>query len=101
MNHTHTLTPSLQTGLGFYFLLVAAMNVGFSAYFYYTLKNMLQAIIWLAVAAVFLIHAVAYFAHADWIIPSFVQESINFVMNPVSYFVVAVLALVLGLTFRK
>ena len=100
MNHAHTLSPSLQTGLGFYFLIVACMNVGFS-YFYYTLKNMLQAIIWLVVAGVFLIHAVAYFAHADWIIPDAVQNAVNFVMNPVSYFVVACAVLVLGLAFRK
>jgi hypothetical protein len=101
MNHNHTLSDSFQTGLGFYFLIVAAMNVGFSAYFFYALKNVVQAILWLVVAGVFLIHGVAYFAHLNWVIPDGVQNAVNYVMNPVSYFVVACLVLVLGLTFRK
>src|SRR5882724_4874534 len=101
MHDHHTLTTSLQNGLGFYYLLVAAMNLGFAAYFWSALKNIAQAVLWLAVAALFLLHAVAYFAHLGWVIPEVVQESVNYVMNPVSYFVVACAFLFVLLFFRK
>jgi hypothetical protein len=101
MENNHGLSPSLQNGLAVYYLLVAAMNVGFAAYFYYALKNLTQVVIWLAVAALFLLHALAYFGHVGWTIPSLAQESVNYVMNPVSYFVVAVLVLILGLYYRR
>jgi hypothetical protein len=101
MHNHHTLSTSLQNGLGYYYLLVACMNVGFAAYFYYALKNMMQALMWALVAGLFLIHSVLYFSHAGMVIPEFSQEFVNYVMNPVSYFLVAVLVLVLGLTFRK
>src|SRR5437660_1488504 len=98
--HDHTLSSSLQNGLGVYYLIVAAMNFGFAAFFY-SMKNMLQVLIWALVGGLFLLHGVAYFAHAGWIIPEGVQDFVNTVMNPVSYFVVAVLVLVLGLYFRR
>ena len=44
MHEHHTLTTSLQNGLGFYYLLVAAMNVGFAAYFWSALKNIAQPV---------------------------------------------------------
>jgi uncharacterized membrane protein len=99
--HETTLSTSLQNGLGFYYLLVAAMNVGFAAYFWTALKNVVQAALWIAVAGLFLLHAAAYFAHLGWIIPEPVQHTVNSVMNPVSYFVAACLGLLVVLVFRR
>jgi hypothetical protein len=99
--HEHTLTTSLQNGLGVYFLLVALMNVGFAAYFFFTLRNLVQAVIWLAVAALFLVHSVAYFGHVGWVIPDWAQESINWVMGPTTYFVAACFGLFMLLYFRR
>jgi Cytochrome b(C-terminal)/b6/petD len=101
MHDPHTLTSALQTGLGFFYLLVAAMNVGFAAYFYYTVKSVAQAAIWIAVAGLFLLHSVAYFAHLGWIIPEAVQEGVNSAMNPITYFVGACGGLFLVLYFRR
>jgi hypothetical protein len=101
MENNHGLPASLQNGLAVYYLIVAAMNVGFAAYFYYALKNFTQVIVWLAVGAIFLLHSVAYFGHVGWTIPAGLQDAVNQVMNPVSYFIVAVLVLFLGLYFRK
>ncbi len=101
MHNHHTLTTSLQNGLGVYYLLVALMNVGFAAYFWYALKNVLMTVVWLAVAGLFLLHGVAYFGHVGWVIPDAAQNAVNYVMNPVSYFVVACLALFLALYFRR
>ncbi len=100
MNH-HTLSTSLQNGLAIYYLFVAGMNFGFAAFFYTSAKNLLQTLIWALVGGLFLIHAAVYFAHAGLAIPEFVQVFVNSVMNPVSYFIVAVAVLVLGLYFRK
>jgi hypothetical protein len=58
-----TLTPTIEAGLGFYYLVVVLLNLGFAAYYHYSERNRNQAILWSLVAAVFLIHAVVYFAH--------------------------------------
>src|ERR1700674_3169165 len=99
--HEHHLSTSLQNGLGVYYLLVAGMKVGFAAFFWSSLKNFAQAILWLAVAALFLLHAGAYFAHLGWIIPEPVQNAVNYVMNPVTYFVFACGGLFVVLYCRK
>ena len=52
------------------------------------------------VAVVFFVHAAAYFMHLGWIIPM-AHRTVNDVMNPVSYFVIACVGLVPGLYFRK
>jgi hypothetical protein len=101
MYEHHTLSTSLQNGLAVYYLLVAGMNLGFAAYCFYSLKNFLQTIVWVAVAGLFLLHAGAYFLHLGWMIPDSVQNAVNFVMNPVSYFVVACAALFVLLYFRR
>jgi len=99
-NH-QTLSTALQNGLAIYYLLVFAMNLGFAAYFFYARKNVLQAVIWAGVGVLFLIHAAAYFAHAGWMIPPFSQNFVNYVMNPVTYFVAACIGLFIALYFRR
>src|SRR3979411_487873 len=99
--HAHHLSTSLQNGLGFYYLLVAGMNVGFAAFFWTSLKNFAQAVLWLAVGGLFRLHAVAYFAHLGWVIPEVVQHTVNYVMNPVTYFVAACAGLFVVLYCRK
>ena len=96
--HGH-LTPSVQNGLGLYYIIVAMMNVGFASLI--NKKSRKQAMIWGFVAGIFLIHALAYFLHADWRLASGIKDLINNAMNPVSYFVIATLALFGLLHFRK
>jgi Cytochrome b(C-terminal)/b6/petD len=98
-DHAH-LSPSLQTGLGVYYVLVALMNAGF-AYYQYRQKNIVQTAIWTAVGVVFLIHGGLYFGHANLIIPEWAEAFVNRVMNPVSYFITACAALFLLLYFRR
>jgi hypothetical protein len=100
--HTETLSPDIQNGLGVYYLLVTILNLGFAAYFYWgPRRDMTQVAIWSGVAGLFLIHAVAYFLHFGWILPAGVREFVNFVLGPVSYFILAVVGFVLLLYFRK
>src|SRR5262245_39264107 len=99
--HTDALTSGLKTGLGFYYLLVAAMNVGFAMYMQRAAKNKGQALLWYAVAGLFLIHGFAYlFARVDWVLGHGIKSFVNGVMNPVSYFVLSVGLFVVFLRFR-
>ena len=52
-------------------------------------------------AGVFLLHAFAYFLGAQWVMPQGLRNAIDFVMNPVTYFALAVAALVLLLAYRR
>jgi hypothetical protein len=100
--HTEHLSADLQTGLGVYYLLVMLLNLGFAAYFYYGPKrDATQVAIWSGVAGIFLIHSIANFLKADWIMPAGLREFINFVLGPVSYFILAVIGFVALLAFRK
>ena len=70
----------MQTGLGVYYFLVVLMNVAFAAYLYYSAKNRGQAVLWSLVAAVFLIHSLAYFAGANLILGQGIKDFINRIM---------------------
>src|SRR5262245_42472949 len=102
MEHSHAaLSDSLQSGLGVYYLLVAFMNLGFAAYWYYDRKNLVQTAIWAVVAGVFFIHSVLFVTHHGFFIPHGLQSFVDRVMNPVSYFVLAVVALGVMLWLRR
>ncbi|HMF15570.1 MAG TPA: hypothetical protein VKE98_00115 [Gemmataceae bacterium] len=100
LTHDH-LTPGIQTGLGWYYFLVVLMNLGFAAYYHYNQKNRRQVLIWTIVAGVFFIHSIAYFFHANWIIPRWFRSFADDIMNPVSYFVLSVAGLIVFLRYRK
>lgn len=99
-SHAH-LPSSLQTGIGLFYFLAVVMNVGFALYQYYERKNTTQALIWGIVAAVFGIHAVAYLAHFGWPIFPWLQHFVDWVMGPVTYFLLAILGFTLVLVFRR
>src|SRR3954468_14496050 len=101
----HGLSGPLQTGIGLLYFLCMLMNVGFALYQYYERKDQLQAIIWGVVAAVFGIHAGAYLAHHGWAIsdPAFLwlQNGIDYVMGPVTYFAFAVAGFTVLILLRR
>ena len=101
----HELSGPLQTGIGLLYFLVMLMNVGFALYQYYDRKNQIQAIIWGVVAAVFGAHSVAYLTHHGPAIsgPGFLwlQQGIDYVMGPVTYFVLAVVGFTILIYFRR
>jgi hypothetical protein len=99
--HGHELAASTKTGLGIYYLIVALMNVGFASYINRQTKNKSQSLLWGLVAGVFLIHSIAYFLHADWVISHHITHAIDAVMNPVSYFLISTVAFFAMLYFRK
>jgi hypothetical protein len=105
MHDSHGLPGSLQTGIGLFYFLVMLMNVGFALYWHFERKDSLQTMIWGIVAAIFGIHAIAYLVHFGWAINSpglsWLQHFVDWVMNPVSYFLFAVVGFTALLYFRK
>jgi hypothetical protein len=97
----HHLSGSLQTGIGLFYFLVMLMNIGFALYQHYERKDQLQTIIWGVVAGVFGIHALAYLVHFGWSIFPWLQHFIDWIMNPVSYFLLAVTGFAVLLYFRR
>src|SRR5262245_33563120 len=83
---SHMMSDSLQTGIGLFYLLVMLMNVGFALHQQYQLKNMTQAMIWYVVAGVFAVFAAVYLVHQGPMIFEWLQNAIDWVMGPVTYF---------------
>ncbi|MBI3409519.1 MAG: hypothetical protein HY040_14355 [Planctomycetes bacterium] len=98
--HSNHLSSSLQIGLGFYYVILAIMNFAFASY-QSKILNKRQAGIWTTVACLFLVHAVANFMHLGWTLSDGIKQSVDAVMNPVSYFVMAVAGLTAFLYWRK
>src|SRR5438105_1370768 len=101
------LTPSVQNGLGVYYLLVVLLNLGFAIYQLRFRRDVLQGIIWVAAAGVFLIHALAYFFHVGWILPQGFRDWVTQLMGmmggqlgPILYVAGAVVAFIIFLRFR-
>jgi hypothetical protein len=101
MNGTENLTPSIQTGLGVYYLVVVLLNLGFVAYQLVARRNTLQAVIWSVVSGLFLIHALAYFAKLGWALPQGTRDLVDLFMGPVTYFVTSVVGFIIFLIFRR
>ncbi|GIW80175.1 MAG: hypothetical protein KatS3mg105_1982 [Gemmatales bacterium] len=107
--HTATqLAHSVQIGLGVFYLFVALMNVGFALYQCYAANNRRQGIVWSLVAGVFLVHSLAYFAGANWIISAGFRDFTTQVMGyyggqlgPILYTTVSIILFVLFLRYRK
>src|SRR5262249_31268465 len=99
---SYTLSNSLQNGLAVYYLMVAAANVGFAAaYWFGANKRRDVALTWLAVAGLFVFHAVAYFLHVGWVIPRGIREAVDRFTGPVSYTVLAAVGFAALLYWRK
>jgi hypothetical protein len=101
MNHSEGMTAAMQTGLGWYYLLVAIFNLGIACYYYYGPRDRRQTGIWTTVAAVFLIHAVIYLTGNGGVMPEWMKNVADWAMNAVTYFIGAVLIFALFLRYRR
>src|SRR5436190_20994126 len=98
----HTLEAPVLKGLATYYVLVAILNAGY-AFFHVKQRNRPQALLWLLVAGLFLVHAFVYLSPAGGhaIISERLTHFIDSVTNAVSYFVLSTTAFILLLVFRK
>jgi hypothetical protein len=106
--HDHAgLSVFIQYGLAVFYFLVMLMNLGFVAYYRPPdNRKSWHAGIWTLVAMVFLVHALAYLLSAmtggpGWMMATVIKQMIDAIMNPVSYFVLAVIGFAVLLYFRK
>src|SRR5262245_22336097 len=94
------LEPSLQNGIAVYYLLVALLNVGFALHYFRVGKRNIGWI-WTGVTALYLLHALAYALHFDWVMPLGLRQGIDFLMGPVVYTMLAVILFVVMLVYRR
>ena len=106
--HNHELSSNMQIGLGIYFLIVMAMNLGFAAYYRYNRRDARQTLIWTAVAFFFLLNAIIFLGQFGWTMPLSWREASTAMMRlwngqlgPILYTTTSVVAFVLFLTFRR
>lgn len=92
---------SVENGLGWYYLLVMALNLGFAAYYYCQEKNVGIAGVWAGVSGLYFIHAAANFLHLNWRLPSGILDLVDKVVGAESFFIAAVVGFTCVLVFRK
>jgi hypothetical protein len=100
MHNSNGLSAAVQTGLGWYFLLVTVLNLGF-AWYWSTRKDRRQVQLWTAVSAVFLIHALLFLTGNGGVLAQWIRGFLDSLMNAVTYFVGACVGFVLLIRFRK
>ncbi|MCC6416733.1 MAG: hypothetical protein IT429_00620 [Gemmataceae bacterium] len=102
MHNSHAaLSDAMQRGLGVYFLLVMLMNLGFAAYYHYAQRHRAQVLLWTAVSIVYLIFGGMFLALAGPIMPHGIRETIDNLMNAVTYFLLSVVLFVAFLYYRR
>src|SRR5947209_6062210 len=107
MNGEH-LTTSIKVGLAIFYLLAAALNIGFALHQFYRARDRKQTLIWSIVAGVFVIHAVVYLVGLNLLLPQGVRDSLTRVMGayggqmgPILYTIASVVGFILLLAFRR
>lgn len=103
-----SLDSGLQTGLGVYYGLCALMNVGFAWYYQRRAEPRRPdlALVWYAVAGLFLLHAVAYGVfQVGWTIPRVITEATDAVLSgnlgATIYTTVSFVAFIVLLVWRR
>jgi len=99
--HTE-LTAPVQSGLAVYYVIAALLNAGF-AYYFVRQRDRGQALLWIVVAGLFLLHAVAYLTPAgrSMVIPESVTSAVDAATNAVSYFVLSTVAFIVVLVWPR
>jgi hypothetical protein len=106
MHHDVSLAAPVQYGLAFFYFLAMLMNIGFALFYCTREKKPAQGWLWTGVALVFLLHALIYLISAmsggpGLVLADSIKQMIDALMNPISYFVIAVVAFAAFLYFRK
>jgi hypothetical protein len=108
MHGSYDLPPSLQNGLGVFYLLVVILNLGFAAYQFYVKREPRLAATGAIFGLVSLIHAGAYLAHLGWALPAALRTETTDLMGawggqagPISYTALSVIGFVALLYWRR
>lgn len=103
-----TLDKGLQNALAVYYLLVALLNFGFAAWWYFKVKQRIAAAAWTVVSGVFLVHALLYLLHAGPVLSRNFRDLTTWFMGlyggqmgPILYVTLSIVGFVLLLYFRR
>lgn len=101
------LTPSVEIGLGFFYLVAVLLNLGYSIY-HYRNKNVPQATVWAAVATLFLAHSLLYFLGIGPTLPHSLRAYTTHIMGlyggqmgPILYVGLSIVGFILLYRYRK
>jgi hypothetical protein len=104
----HPLDKGLQNALVVYYLLVAVLNLGFAAWWFYAAKNKAAALLWAIVSGVFLVHAFLYLSHSGPVLSRGVRDfTTGFMglyggqMGPIIYVTLSIVGFIVLLYFRR
>lgn len=102
------LLPGTQNALAIFYLLAVVLNLGYIFYHFRVDRKNDRLIIGLGFAGLFLIHAIAYLAHAGWVLSQGFRTMTTNVMGmyggqmgPILYFVLSTLVFTLILIYRR
>ena len=98
--HGH-LDHATTVGLAVFYLIVVLLNLGYAAWLFAYAKNRVQALVWVAVSVVFLVHAVAYLGGSQWVLPHKIKDTVNDIIGPVTYFAGFTIAFVVFCYFLR
>jgi hypothetical protein len=108
MHGSEGLAESLKHSLGIYYLLLVVFNAGFAAYNFRVSKNKNLAILGSVIGLVALIHSLAYFAGANWVLSAGLRNYTTSLMGayggqagPILYTVGSTVLFFAFLYFRK
>ena len=85
------MSDGFQTGLGYYYLLVALLNFALVIHYFRRHREAI-GVAWAIVGGVFMIHAFGYIAHLGWVLPLWIRNFIDWLMGPVMYTTLSVIA---------
>jgi hypothetical protein len=106
MHGSDQASASFAYGLVGFYVLCFLLNAGFAAYYWFVSKNQKQAILWGAVAGLFLIHAFIYLGAAlsgsgGPALPQAGRDFVDWIMGPIVYTTVSVVGFIAILYFRR
>src|SRR6516162_881639 len=100
MWHNPAAWEQLQTGLGFFYTLCLLLHLGF-LYVEYKKLSPIAAAMWGMLAAVYMVLAFANFGQMGLAAPQSIKDFIDWLMGPVIYTTMSVVAFAAFLYWRK
>src|SRR5260370_32368560 len=95
------MTPAFQSGIGVLFLLGMLLNLGFAAYYFRAEKKPSAGLLWVLVAALYLVQAVGFLGHLGWSLSPVLTRAVDALMGPVTYTTLSVIAFCAFIYWRK
>ena len=97
----HHLRHGTMIGLAVFYGLCALLNLGYALYHWKVSKKKPEAIAWIVVAVLFLMHTAAYLAGKQLVLSAGIKGAVDYLTGPVTYFVGFTALFCVMLYYRK